>query len=185
MDKGKLTNEQPLKFFLILFGLSIPFWVIDFITGAKHTSLLNFSIIDIITAFIPLIAGCILIYQKEGKSGVYKLFKRIFDFSRITNKLWYLPIIFLPLFIYLLIYIVILISGLPLPDKLNTPFKSIPILFFYFFLEQFVKKLVIWVMRLNQCKHVWEHLKQVFSSVYCGQFGIIRQSYNKDIMLFG
>jgi uncharacterized protein len=35
---------------------------------------------------------------------------------------------------YFLIYQVILISGLPLPDNLNIPFKSIPFLFSSFFL---------------------------------------------------
>ena len=129
-----MTNKQPLKFFLIVFGLSIPFWVIDFVVGAKRTSLLNFSIIDIITAFIPLIVACSLIYQEEGKSGVYRLFKRIFDFSRVTNKLWYLPIIFLPFFIYFLIYIVILALGLSLPATLHIPLKSTLFLFFPFFL---------------------------------------------------
>ena len=129
-----MNNKQPFKFFLFVFGLSIPFWVIDFIAGATRTSLLNFSIIDIITAFIPLISGSILIYQEEGKSGFYKLFKRIFDFKRIKNKLWYLPIIFLPFFMYFLIYIVILIAHLPLPDSLNTSFKSIPVLFILFFI---------------------------------------------------
>ena len=80
MNNSKPENRSPLNFFLIVFGLSIPLWIIDLIIDAKRTSFLNFSIIDIITAFIPLIAGCILIYKEEGKSGVYKLFKRILDY---------------------------------------------------------------------------------------------------------
>lgn len=132
---NSLSKEKsPLKFFLLVYGLSIPFWIIDLMIDTKRTSSLNFSIIDMITAFIPLIAACILIHKEEGRNGVYKLFKRIFDFDRITKKSWYLPIIFLPLFIYFLIYISIYLFGLPLANNLDIPFKSIPFLFVLFFI---------------------------------------------------
>jgi uncharacterized protein len=134
MNDSKPENRSPLKFFLIVFGLSIPFWIIDLMVDAKRTSLLNFSVIDIVTAFIPLIAGCILIYKEQGKSGVYKLLKRILDFSRITKKIWYLPIIFLPFLMYLLIYTVIRVLGLSLPSEFHISFLSIPVLFCLFFL---------------------------------------------------
>lgn len=134
MNNSKLENRSPLKFFLIVFGLSIPLWIIDLIIDVKRTSLLNFSIIDIITAFMPLIAGCILIYKEEGKSSVYKLFERILDYSRITKKIWYVPIIFLPFLMYLLIYTVIRILGLSLPSEFHISFLSIPVLFCLFFL---------------------------------------------------
>jgi uncharacterized protein len=134
MNNSKPENRSPLKFFLIVFGLSIPLWIIDLMIDAKRTSLLNFSIIDIVTAFIPLIAGCILIYKEQGKSGVYKLFKRIFDYSRITKKIWYAPIVFLPFLMYLLIYTVIRVLGLSLPSEFHISFLSIPVLFCLFFL---------------------------------------------------
>lgn len=79
-------NKSPLKFFLLVFGLSIPFWIIDFTMETKRTSLMNFSITDIITAFIPLTVAFILVYKEEGRSGVNQLFKRVFDFARITKK---------------------------------------------------------------------------------------------------
>ncbi len=134
MNNSKPENRSPLKFFLIVFGLSIPFWIIDLMIDSKRTSLLNFSIIDIVTAFIPLIAGCILIHKEEGRSGVYKLFKRIFDYSIITKKIWYVPIIFLPSLMYLLIYTVIRVLGLSLPSEFHISFLSIPVLFCLFFL---------------------------------------------------
>jgi uncharacterized protein len=133
MDNGKSTNKKPLKFFILVFALSIPLWVIDTMIHVK-TSLMDFSIIDILVAFIPIITASILIHQEEGLSGVKTLFKRVFDFERIRNKIWYLPIIFLPLFLYFLIYMVILLSGLPLADNFHIPFKSIPFLFVSFFI---------------------------------------------------
>lgn len=95
---------------------------------------LDFSITDILAAFTPLIAACILIYKEEGRIGINKLFKRVFDFARITKKGWYIPIIFLPFFLYFLIYIIMQLAGLPLPNNLHISFKSIPFLFILFFI---------------------------------------------------
>lgn len=133
MDNDKTKNHSPLKFFLLVFGLSIPFWIIDLIIDAKRTSSLNFSLIDIVTAFIPIIAGCILVYKEEGKSGVYQLLKRILDYSRITKKIWYVPIILLPFLMYLLIYLAIHVLGLSLPSEFHISFISIPFLLMLFF----------------------------------------------------
>ena len=126
-------TKSPLKFFLIVFGLSIPLWLIDTMIDAKRSSL-DFSIIDIITAFIPLITATILVYQEEGKTGIKRLYKRVFDFNKIKKKVWYVPIIFLPFVLYLLIFIIIYLTKLPLPSTFNMPFKSIPFLFTLFFI---------------------------------------------------
>ena len=124
---------KTLKFFLIVYGLSIPLWLIEILIDVKRSAL-NFSVIDILAAFTPLIAACILIYKEEGRIGVSRLFKRIFDFARITKKVWYVAIILLPLFLYFLIYIIMQLAGLPLPNDLHIPFKSIPFLFILFFI---------------------------------------------------
>jgi uncharacterized protein len=126
-------NRSPLKFFLIVFGISIPFWIIDLMIDAKRTSSLNFSIIDIVTALIPTVAATILVHREEGFVGVGELFKRILDFKRITKKIWYVPIILLPVLMYLLIYLAIHILGLPLPNEWHISFLSIPFLLMLFF----------------------------------------------------
>jgi uncharacterized protein len=126
-------NGQALKFFLLVFALSIPLWIIEIFIDLKRSQL-DFSILDILAAFTPLLAACILVYKEEGRSGVIRLLKRIFDFPRITRKIWYVPIILLPLLIYFLIYIILHFIELPLPDSLNIPFKSIPFLFILFFI---------------------------------------------------
>ena len=48
---------------------------------------LPFPITDMIVAFTPTIADNFLVYQETGQNGVTKLFKRIFDFHRITKKI--------------------------------------------------------------------------------------------------
>jgi hypothetical protein len=117
MNNSKPENRSPLKFFLLVYGLSIPLWIIEIIIDVKRLPL-NFSITDILAAFTPLIAATILVYKEEGLIGTNQLFKRIFDFSRITQKIWYLPIILLPFLMYLLIYIIIHFIGLPLQSNL-------------------------------------------------------------------
>jgi uncharacterized protein len=133
MNKIKSENHSPLKFFLLVYGLSIPLWIIETRIDIKRLPL-DFSITDILAAFTPLIAASILVYKEEGNIGLNKLFKRILDFSRITKKIWYVPIILLPFLMYLLIYILIYLVGLPLPINFHIPFLSIPFLFCLFFL---------------------------------------------------
>ncbi len=127
------TSKSPLKFFLIIFGLSIPLWIFETMIDVKGLPL-NIPITDIIAAFTPLIAACILVYKEEGSSGIKNLMKRIVDFSRIQKKIWYVPIIFLPFSLYFIIYLVIYFTELPLADNLQIPFQSIPLLFIFFFL---------------------------------------------------
>ena len=133
------VKRSPLKFFLIVFGLSIPLWVIETKIDFNRSQL-DFSIIDILAAFTPLIAAGILVYKEEGRIGITELFKRVLDFSRITKKIWYVPIIFLPFLMYLLIYAVIRVLGLSLPGEFHIPFLSIPFLFMLFFIGAIVEE---------------------------------------------
>jgi len=127
------NNKSPLKFFLLVFGLSIPFWIIETMIDVKGLPL-DIPITDIFAALTPLIAATILVYKEEGLIGITKLVKRIFDYSRITKKIWYVPIILLPFLMYLLIYLIIRVLGLSLPSEFHISFISIPFLFMLFFI---------------------------------------------------
>lgn len=132
-------NRSPLKFFLLVYGLSIPLWIIETRIDVKGLPL-DIPITDILAAFTPMIAANILVYKEEGRIGIAKLFKRILDFSRITKKIWYVPIALLPFLMYLLIYIIIHLIGLPLLINFHIPFLSIPFLFCLFFLGAVVEE---------------------------------------------
>jgi membrane protease YdiL (CAAX protease family) len=58
--------------------------------------------------------------------------KRAFDYKRITNKAWYIPILFLTPFIYVLTYAIMRLVGLPVPTVWNPPLLT-PLLFIAFF----------------------------------------------------
>jgi len=115
------SNKSPLNLFLLVFALTIPLWIIEPIVKVKGLPL-DVPVTDFIAAFTPLIAACILVYKEEGTIGVKSLLKRIFDFSKIQQKIWYLPVIFLMPIIYLLIYGVMQMLRLPLPVGVEIPF---------------------------------------------------------------
>ncbi|PZV18888.1 MAG: CPBP family intramembrane metalloprotease [Pseudanabaena sp.] len=133
MNNSKSENRSPLKFFLLVFALSIPLWMIGTIIDVKVLPL-DFPITDMLAAFIPTIAASILVYKEEGLIGVNKLIKRILDFPRITQKTWYGCAVLLPWLIYVVMYIIIYLLGLPLPINFHIPVLSIPFLFCLFFL---------------------------------------------------
>jgi uncharacterized protein len=51
--------------------------------------------ISALMAVCPLLAAVILVYKKQKMQGVKDLLKQAFDFKKITDTQWYLPIIFL------------------------------------------------------------------------------------------
>lgn len=124
-------NKSPLKFFLIVYGLSIPLWLLETVIDVKGLPL-EIPITDLLAAFTPLIAASFLVYKEER--GIKNLFKRIFDFHRILHKIWYLPIIFLPFLMYFVIFVIIYLKGLSLSNSFLVPFLSIPRYFLFFFL---------------------------------------------------
>jgi len=131
------SNKSPLKFFLLVFALNIPLWIIETMVEVKGLPL-DVPITDFIATFIPLIAACILVYKEEGTIGVKNLLKRIFDFSKIKQKIWYLPVILLMPIIYLLIYGVMQLFRLPLPVGVEIPFLNNALIFVLIFISAMV-----------------------------------------------
>ncbi len=135
---GLTTRKSPLTFFLLVYGLSIPLWVIEIFIDAEGP--LGFPVTDVLAAFTPLVAASILVHKEHGRAGVKKLFRRIVDVDRIRKKVWILVVIFLPVLLYSLIYLTIDFSKLPMPGKWVVPFGSIPMLFALFFLGAVVEE---------------------------------------------
>ena len=125
---SSFVKKSPLTFFLLVFALSFPLWVIETMIKVKGLPL-DIPVTDLIAAFTPLIAATILVYKKEGHIGVKNLLKRVFDFSRIRQKIWYAAAIFLAPLIFLLIFLVLHLMRLPLPIEPYIPFLKMPLLF--------------------------------------------------------
>jgi uncharacterized protein len=56
----------------------------------------NAPVTDFFAAFVPAAAALILVYRAEGAAGVRRLLHRVVDYGRVANKLWYLPVVLLP-----------------------------------------------------------------------------------------
>lgn len=130
-NNGILSKRSPLKFFILVYALSIPLWTINIIFPIK-LPVDNLPVTDIVATFTPMIAASILVYRDEKLLGVKNLLKRAFDYKKITKKVWYVPIIILIPFIYVLTYVIMYLVGLPVPTVWNPPILT-PFLFIALF----------------------------------------------------
>jgi len=129
MNTSASSKKSPFKFVLLVFVLAIPFWLLGAIVG--NIGSLKAPVTDLALAFMPLTAAAILVYREEGSGGVKRLLKRIFDYKRIRQKIWYLPLIFLMPLIYLLIFGVMRLMGNSAAAE--THILTLPLLFVIFF----------------------------------------------------
>jgi uncharacterized protein len=119
------------KFFLLVFVLSIPFWLVDVLTQMPKGIPINLPTSSLM-AFNPLIAALILTYRYKKSAGIKDLVKKAFDYKRIKRKRWYVPTILLMPAMLFLSYLVMYLVGLPLPQP-NISFLFVLILFPLFF----------------------------------------------------
>jgi membrane protease YdiL (CAAX protease family) len=105
-------RRSPPKFFLLVFALSIPLWLIGAVTPLQ---LLPGLPVSSLMSFCPLIAASILVYREDKTAGVTELLKRSFDYRRIRAKVWYVPTVLLMPGIAILAYGLMRLVRLPLP----------------------------------------------------------------------
>jgi membrane protease YdiL (CAAX protease family) len=105
-------RRLPLKFFFLIFALSIPFWL----AGAE-TRLQLFPGLPLAALMFvcPATAALILVYDENKIAGVIALLKRSFDYQRITAKVWYIPILLLMPGVTVLSYGLMRLKGAQLP----------------------------------------------------------------------
>jgi len=113
MEATMPNKRSLLNFFLLLFGLSIPFWILGAIYDVQIFP--GFKLFQLPLA-MPMVAAVILIYLENGKSGLINLMKRTYDFRNIKSKVWYLPIVFIFPTIGFLDYWILHLSGTSIPS---------------------------------------------------------------------
>jgi len=123
-------RRSPLKFFLLVFALSIPLWLIGAMTPLQ---LLPGLPVSSLMAFCPLIAASILVYREDKTTGVTELLKRSFDYRRIRAKVWYIPTVLLMPSIMVLSYGLMRLVRLPLPTP-QFPVLAALVMFLAFFI---------------------------------------------------
>ena len=126
---GAVRNRSPLKFFLLVFALSFPFWLIGDLTDVQLMPGLSLSAL---AAFCPMIAALILVHRERRTAGVTELLKRSFDFERIRAKRWYAPILVLMAGVNLAVYGLMRWMDMPMPAP-QIGVLAAPVMFFAFF----------------------------------------------------
>ena len=109
---GAGRHRSPLKFFVLVFALSIPFWLIGAVTNLQLLPGLSVSALG---AFCPMVAALVLVHREDKAAGVTELLKRSFDFKRIRARRWYLPILLLMPAVSVVVYALMRWMDLPLP----------------------------------------------------------------------
>jgi membrane protease YdiL (CAAX protease family) len=128
------TNKSPLKFFILVFVFSVPFWVLGAYTEQLAAMLPIALPISSLMVVCPIGAAVILIRLENGPGSIKPFLKRAFDYQRIKNPAWYLPIIFLMPAVMLLSYGLMRLAGWPIPAETMIPWLELPIFFVVFFI---------------------------------------------------
>ena len=113
MNANISKNRSLLNWVLLLFGLSVPLWVIGAIYDVQLFP--GFNLLQLPLA-MPAVAALILIYRESGRDGVAALLKRTYDFRNINSKIWYLPILLIYPSIGFLDYLIQRMSGASMPS---------------------------------------------------------------------
>jgi hypothetical protein len=87
MSAQKLRKNHPLAFFILVYAISVPLWIISGHLG-KSGLPDNIPLTDIGATLSPAIAACILIYIENGRSGLKRFLSSVYDYGRIKRKRW-------------------------------------------------------------------------------------------------
>ena len=117
--------KRLLVFFLLVFVLSLPFWLLGEVTDLQLIPGLSVSAL---MGFNPMLAALILVYRDKGATGTLALLRRSFDFKRIKSKCWLVPTLLLMPSVSLIVYGVMRWTNMPMPPA---QFQLIPALLMF------------------------------------------------------
>ncbi|MBI1212276.1 MAG: CPBP family intramembrane metalloprotease [Alphaproteobacteria bacterium] len=106
------ARQSPLAFFVLLFVLTVPFWILGWASGQELLPKLPLSALAVVC---PMLAAVILEYRRAGLSAASSLLERAFDYRRIASLRWFAPILLLAPAIMVASYWIMWAMGLPLP----------------------------------------------------------------------
>ena len=133
MNARKPVPKFPSRFFLLVFVLSVPLWLIDSAAGKFLRSEIPIDLpFSALQAVNPLAAALILVYVEDGSGGAKNLLKRAFDYGRVKRKIWYVPVLCLWPAAMFVEYGLMYLTGAPLPDT-QLPTLMIPVFLVLFF----------------------------------------------------
>ena len=124
---------KSLSFFLLVLLLSIPFWILGAI-APDFTKIFPIKLpISALMTFSPLMAAVILVYRERKDQGISEFLALAFDFKKIKDKRWYLPIVCLMPAIAVISYCCTKFTGVPILET-QTPVLSMLVFFVVYFI---------------------------------------------------
>ena len=105
-------GRSPLKFFLLVFALSVPFWLIGAVIDRQLMPGLSVSVL---MTFCPMAAALILVHRENETAGVTDLLRRSFDYKRLRAMRWLVPVVLLMPGVTVVVYSMMRGMNLPLP----------------------------------------------------------------------
>ncbi len=122
-------DRSPFAFFLLVFALSLPFYLAGALIGLQLLPGLPVSALALVC---PMLAALILVYRENKTAGVIQLLQRSFDYKRIKAKIWYAPILLLVPAATVLTYVLMRYLGTPVPEP-QFPLPAALAMFIAFF----------------------------------------------------
>jgi len=100
-------------YMLMLFALSVPFWLLGYLAGKMLPAQLPISALQ---AVCPLLSAVILAGVREGRGGIRDLLRRVFEIRPAKFLVWYvLSFLTMPV-VMLLSYVLMRMLGRPVPE---------------------------------------------------------------------
>ena len=106
------TSLKRLRVFLLVFALSLPFWLLG---AASDLQLMPGLSVSALMGFCPMVAALILFHRDKDATGTLALLRRFLDFKRIKSKRWFRPTLLLMPAISLMVCGVMRWASLPVP----------------------------------------------------------------------
>ena len=117
-----MMARTPFAFVVVLFAISVPFWLVGALTGGE---LLPGLPVSGLMAVCPVLAALALVYRDERGTGVARLLKRSLDYDRVRPRSWFIVIALLAPAMTVATYWIMRWLGSPLPPPRISPWSTI------------------------------------------------------------
>lgn len=136
MRTSSSVDKSLPKYFLLVFVLSVPFWMVDVLTQPPKGISINLPVSSLMAFNSLLATTLILTYRYNKSAGIKELVKRAFDYRSIKKKMigtYHFFFFLMPAMLFLAFWIMYL-TGVPLPEP-DIPILFVAILFPLFFIS--------------------------------------------------
>lgn len=89
------SGRRPLLFLALVTAMSLPFIGLGAVVDSVRVGALGLPA-SAVMFLVPVLAAVLLVYRDEGRTAVWALLRRAFDYSAAPHKVWYLAAAGLP-----------------------------------------------------------------------------------------